>query len=292
LEATAKNSGSRIFLIDEPGSNLHAKAQKDILSIFEKQKDNLQIIFTTHSPYLLDVDKVYRVHAVERSDTEDDKSETKVIPFHKLGSASVDTLLPLYTSMGVDASHQAVISRNNNVLLEEISAYFYLKGFWKLFNKIEVVHFLPATGCPNLPLLANLMLGWGLSFSVVLDDEPHGRKVLKELKDSRVCKDENLIKIDSCSGIEDLFTKADFTGLVLKNSKAKIGAKLNSEYVKVEKISKVIIARDFMISVDDESLKLSDLSQGTKDKVEVLLSKIISTLEVVPVVVATPLEIK
>ena len=62
--------------------------------------------------------------------------------------------------------------------------------------------------------------------------------------------------------------------------------------MKEEKISKVILARDFMISVDDESLKLSDLSQDTKDKVEVLLAKIISTLEVAPVIVATPLEIK
>ena len=193
LEATAKNSNRRIFLIDEPGANLHAKAQEDILSVFEKQKDNLQIIFTTHSPYLLNVDKVYRVHAVERTDTEDDKSETRVISFQNLGSASVDTLLPLYTNMGVDASHQSIIAKENNVLLEEISAFFYLKAFWKLFDKKEVVNFLPATGCPNLPLLANLMLGWGLSFAIVLDDDSHGRKVLKELKESRVCDEDKLL---------------------------------------------------------------------------------------------------
>ena len=277
LEATAKQDVSRIFLIDEPGANLHAKAQKDILSVFEKQKENLQIIFTTHSPYLLDVDKVYRVHAVERADTEDEKSETRVIPFQKLGSASIDTLLPLYTNMGVDASHQSVISANNNVLLEEISAFFYIKGFWKLFNKTEIVSFLPATGCPNLPQLANLMLGWGLSFSIVLDDDPHGRKVLKEIKESGVCEDKNLIKIDGCPGIEDLFSKTDFENLILKDSKAKID-KLNSEHVKEKKISKVIIARDFMIGVNENKIELSNLSKDTKEKIEGLLSKIISTL--------------
>lgn len=282
LEATAKTASRRIFLIDEPGANLHAKAQEDILSIFEKQKDNLQIIFTTHSPYLLDVGKVYRVNAVEREGTEDEKSETKVIPFHKLGSASIDTLLPLYTNMGVDVSHQSVISKQNNVLLEEISAFFYLKAFWKLFNRIETVHFLPATGCPNLPLLANLMLGWRLSFSVVLDDEPHGRKVLKELKDSQVCEERNLMKIDGCSGIEDLFTKTDFAKIILENTEAKIGMKSNSEYVKDEKISKVIIARNFMIGVNDGTIKYGDLSKDSKDKIETLLLKIVSTLEVVP----------
>lgn len=283
LEATAKRGASRIFLIDEPGANLHAKAQKDILSIFEKQKDNLQIIFTTHSPYLLDIDKVYRVHAVERTDTEDDKSETKVIPFHKLGSASVDTLLPLYTNMGVDASQQTIISKQNNVLLEEISAFFYLKAFWTLFNRSETVHFLPATGCPNLPLLANLMLGWGLSFSVVLDDEPHGRKVFKELKESQVCKEENLIKISGCPGVEDLFNKIDFTTIVLKSPKAKIGTKINSEYMKDEKLSKVLLARDFMIEVNNGDIKIGDLSKDTKDRVEALLLEIVATLEVLPI---------
>lgn len=278
LEATAKNGTSRIFLIDEPGANLHAKAQKDILSVFEKQKDNLQIIFTTHSPYLLDVDKVYRVHAVERTDTEDDKSETRVISFQNLGSASVDTLLPLYTNMGVDASHQSVISKENNVLLEEISAFFYLKAFWKLFGKDEIVNFLPATGCPNLPLLANLMLGWGLTFAIVLDDDPHGRKVLKELKESKVCEDDRLIKIEGCLGIEDLFSKTDFAKIVLGNPKAKI-TKENSEFMKDEKISKVITARDFMIGVNDGRIKLTDISQTTKDSVNKLLTKITGTLK-------------
>lgn len=279
LEATAAKTNQRVFLIDEPGANLHAKAQKDILSVFEKQKDNLQIIFTTHSPYLLDIEKVYRVLAVERQDTEDEKSETKVIPFQDLGSASVDTMMPLFTNMGVDASHQTVIAKENNVLLEEISAFFYLKAFWKVFGKTEKVHFIPATGCPNLPLMANLMLGWGLSFSIVLDDEPHGRKVLKELKESMVCDPNNLLKIDDCPGIEDLFSKADFTKLILKKATAKITT-TNSEFVKTEKLSKVILARDFMIAVNDGSISLSEFSLETKEKVEKLLSRIIGTLNV------------
>ncbi|MDD5165610.1 MAG: AAA family ATPase [Candidatus Pacebacteria bacterium] len=277
LEATAKSGSGRVFLIDEPGANLHAKAQKDILSVFEKQKDNLQIIFTTHSPYLLDVEKVYRVHAVERADTEDDKSETRVIPFHKLGSASTDTLMPLYTSMGVDASHQSVISLENNVLLEEISAFFYMKAFWKLFGKTEIIHFLPATGCANLPLLANLMLGWGLSFAVVLDDDSHGRRVFKELKESRVCDEDKLIKIESCAGIEDLFTKSDFATHILGDSKIKI-QDTNSEYMKDQQVSKVITARDFLIAVRDEKIKADDFSETTKDSIGELLSKIVATL--------------
>lgn len=277
LEATAKQGSSRVFLIDEPGANLHAKAQKDILSVFEKQKENIQIIFTTHSPYLLDVDKVYRVLAVERADTEDEKSETQVIAFQNLGSASIDTLLPLYTNMGVDASHQNVIKHENNVLLEEISAFFYLKAFWKIFARTEQVSFLPATGCPNLPLLANLMLGWGLSFAVVLDDDSHGRKVFKELKDSKVAEESKLIKISGCTGIEDLFSATDFAKVILRKPSLII-TKANSDYMKEQQISKVIAARDFMIAADSGKFKKTDLSTESKDKINDLLEKIAATL--------------
>ncbi len=277
LEAAAKEDRRQVFLIDEPGANLHARAQEDILQVFEKQKAGLQIIFTTHSPYLLNVDKVYRVLAVERADTEDDKSETRVIPFQELGSASVDTLLPLYTNMGVDASHQTVIKKDNNVILEEISAYFYLKAFWTIFGKTERVSFLPATGCPNVPLLANLMLGWGLSFAIVLDDDAHGRKTLKVLKDSRVCSDDSLIKIDGCSGIEDLFSNSDFSSIVLGKAKGKINTS-NSEWIKREKISKVITARDFMIAVNDGKVVKGDLSAETRGRIEKLLADIVAAL--------------
>ena len=278
LEATAKiGKSSRIFLIDEPGANLHAKAQKDILSVFEKQKENLQIIFTTHSPYLLDIDKVYRVLAVERTDTEDEKSETKVLSFQNLGSANVDTLLPLYTNMGVDVSNQSVICKDKNVLLEEISAFFYLKGFWKIFEKEEKVNFLPATGCPNLPLLSNLMLGWGLSFSVLVDDDSHGRKVYKELKESCVCPEEKLLKVDGCPGIEDLFTAVDFKKIILKNPTLKFTV-ANSEFLKTSSFSKVIIARDFMIDALDGKIQKTNFSNKTQTDIETLITKIITSL--------------
>ena len=134
-KVSAQESDNRIMLIDEAGANLHAAAQKDILKILESEREDLQIVYATHSPYLLDINNVHRVLAVERKETSDRKTITKVYKFHDLGSANTDTLFPLYTNMGVDISHQEVIKKNNNVLVEEISAYFYLKAFWKLFQK-------------------------------------------------------------------------------------------------------------------------------------------------------------
>jgi len=279
LKATAKKHTDRVMLIDEAGANLHAKAQEDILKILESEKENLQIIYATHSPYLLNVDKIYRVLAVERGALEGYKTITKVYKFHDLGSASSDTLFPLYTNMGVDISHQQVIKKERNVLLEEISAYFYLKAFWILYSKQEEVNFLPATGCTNVPLLANLLLGWGLSFSVLLDDDRHGRVIFNELKSKQVLADSKLIKIKDCDGIEDIFSKIDFSKFVLNDKEVKIPEEIkNSKYVKDEDISKPIVARDFLIRVEKGAIKKSNMSSETQTAIKDLLDKIVKSL--------------
>ncbi|MEI6222678.1 MAG: AAA family ATPase [bacterium] len=280
LKATAKKDNHRILLIDEAGANLHAKAQADILKILESEKANLQIIYATHSPYLLNIEKVHRVLAVERKEVDSYKTVTKVYKFHELGSATAETLFPLYTNMGVDISHQQVIKKENNVLLEEISAFFYLKAFYKLFNKQEEVNFLPATGCTQIPLLANLLLGWGINFSVVVDDDSRGREVIKKLKDNHIRPEHKLIKVENCSGIEDIFSNEEFTKLVLNKAETQIPAgKKVSEYVKKsKKISKPLIARDFLLKVENGEITKAELSPETEIKIDELLTKIVQSL--------------
>ena len=79
-------------------------------------------------------------------------------------------------------------------------------------------------------------------------------------------------------GIEDLFSKTDFAKILIKNTKTKITNE-NSEFMKDEKISKVITARDFMIGVNDGKINLTDFSTTTKDSIDKLLTKIIGTLK-------------
>src|SRR5580693_3368904 len=51
-----------ILLLDEPGLTLHAKAQYDLLRYFETElKGNHQLIYTTHSPFMIDPQQFSRV---------------------------------------------------------------------------------------------------------------------------------------------------------------------------------------------------------------------------------------
>ena len=42
-----------ILLLDEPGLNLHASAQEDLLRFIEDLSSNYQVLYTTHSPFML-----------------------------------------------------------------------------------------------------------------------------------------------------------------------------------------------------------------------------------------------
>lgn len=51
-----------IILLDEPGTSLHGKAQADLLRYFEEELvPNHQLIYTTHSPFMVDSTRFDRV---------------------------------------------------------------------------------------------------------------------------------------------------------------------------------------------------------------------------------------
>ena len=62
-----KNYGENIFLLlDEPGLSLHPRAQKDLLRyINEKLRPNHQVIYTAHSPFMIDIDHIFSLRTVE-----------------------------------------------------------------------------------------------------------------------------------------------------------------------------------------------------------------------------------
>lgn len=266
-----ENNPDKIFLLDEPGSNLHIKAQKDVLNLMNKISAKVPLIYSTHSPDMVEYDKIYRILAVERGEVEDTESPTIIKTATQLSSASEDTLSPLLKCMGANFYNQNVIQKRNNVLLEEISGFYYLKAFYKLLNKDFEVHFIPCNGVTTVTKFANMFLGWGLDFITVVDDDGSARSVYKDLKknlygDNEEVAKKNVYKIENCSGIEDLFESVDFTKLILKNNQIKINGKI-SEHMKQSGISKPLVSSLFMKEVMDGVIKIGDLHANTVDRV-------------------------
>lgn len=56
-----------VFLIDEPGIHLHPSGQKDLVKVLEDLASKNQVIFTTHSPFLINREYPQRVRLVTKT---------------------------------------------------------------------------------------------------------------------------------------------------------------------------------------------------------------------------------
>ncbi|MBN1949555.1 MAG: AAA family ATPase [Bacteroidales bacterium] len=279
LKATARKSNSqRILLIDEPGLSLHARAQEDVLKVFEDLKDSMQILYCTHSPHLIDTNKLYRILAVQRADEEDDRSESLILDPGSLHAASSDTLSPVYSLMGVKINNQDFIKAYNNFLVEDTLTYYYLNAFCQLAGIEDKPSFIPSTGLTNIPVLANILLGWKIDFSILVFGESRADAILSELaKSFFFAKEEEMknkiVKMYEFEYPEDIFSTLDFKKYLLQRREGI--TQTNSEFILEQGLSRTILASQFINFCQDKSLTIKDFDDTTQGNIHKLLDKVV-----------------
>jgi predicted ATP-dependent endonuclease of OLD family len=278
LKATAKeNNQNRILLIDEPGLSLHARAQEDVLKVFEDLKGGLQIIYCTHSPHLIDLHKLYRVMAVQRARAEDETSETVVLDARSLNTASADTLSPVYSLMGTRLNDKQFIYPRNNIIVTDTIEFYYLDKMIRLFDTDNLVHFIPASGTGSIPVLANLLFGWKIDFGLLAFDTNPNKEAAEWLGKTIFARREAVFQkkvreFSGFPGIEDLFSTIDFKRYILKQ---RIGiTEKNTVFIEINKLSRIILASDFCSAVEQENLSREDFDEETQDNFSKLFSMI------------------
>lgn len=135
--AKVKFSGEPvILLLDEPGLTLHGKAQADLLRFFdEKLAPHHQIVFSTHSPFMVPANKLADVRVVEDQVTMQGSRRvplgTKV--HNDVLATDPDTLFPLQGALGYELT-QSLFIGTNTLLVEGPSDVVYLQT---LSNKLK-----------------------------------------------------------------------------------------------------------------------------------------------------------
>lgn len=123
-----------IILLDEPGLNLHAEAQSDLLKYIDKELlPRYQVIYTTHSPFMIESDKLDEVRTVYDSNN----SKIGSIISNALEEKDQGTLFPLQAALGYNLAQNLYIS-NKNLLVEgvaDIEDMFEVEEYLKLFNE-------------------------------------------------------------------------------------------------------------------------------------------------------------
>ena len=241
VSARANENVPNIILIDEPGLFLHAKAQEDILGKLEDSAKEVQLIFSTHSPYLLEADKLNRVRLIHRTNETGTQIENKV---HAL--ADKETLTPILTAIGLELNAGiSALDKKNNVIAEGPSDVFYLNAFKKILNK-NSVNFIFGCGAGNMPFVGTILHGWGGEVVYLYDNDQGKKDGEKNLKDNwLVSKDLILAVLGTAGSIEDIFSMSDFKKFVL-NNESKTYTGTNAEHVKKAKLDKVLLAKKFL----------------------------------------------
>jgi predicted ATP-dependent endonuclease of OLD family len=269
LRLQAQGDEDSVILIDEPGLYLHATAQADVLEVLESIAKRRQIIFSTHSPYLLDPARFDRIRLVIKEPAAGTRIENKV---HR--GADTETLTPIRTAIGLDVSGEFSVAHERNALLEGISDYYYLRAMQMLLDAEDPdLYFIPCVGAHAIPQLASLLIGWDLRFVAVLDADSAGKGVATRLKNRISVADEQIVFVseEANQSIEDLFTIDDFNEHVLREVPER--DQPNSRYIKNQGIDEILLARQFFerVSADPTSV---DVSPETKASFGALLAKV------------------
>lgn len=202
-------SDKLLVLLDEPGLTLHGKAQADLLRyIKDELLPDQQVIFSTHSPFMVPADDFKSVRVVEdvvdrtkagRPEIKGTKVSEEVL------ATDPGTLFPLQGALGYEISQSLFVGKNT-LLVEGPSDILYLQAFSDALKRRQRTGLdprwtiCPAGGIDKIHPFVSLFGGNKLNVAVLCDQHTGDKKKIETLRQSQILKAGNL------------FTALDFVG--------------------------------------------------------------------------------
>ena len=206
-----RRQGPEILLMDEPDAYLSNQGQQDLLRVLQEftvktpQGPGGQVIFVTHSPFLIDKNRADRIRVLDKGSGEEG---ARVV--HDVGHNRFE---PLRTAMGSFIG-ETIFMGNCNVIVEGVSDQVYLAGMSTLLGaegfsyeerlNLNQVTLVPAGGASgNVSYMTYLARGRGVdkpAVVVLLDGDSGGDDAVKELTRTgrgrkRVLKSDYILQI-------------------------------------------------------------------------------------------------
>lgn len=236
------DAGPVILLLDEPGMTLHAKAQYDLLRYFETElKGSHQLIYTTHSPFMIDPEHFERVRIVQDKsiDAEDDADlenlGTTVLT--DVFAASSDSLFPLQGALGYEL-HQTLFVGPYNVVVEGAADLLFMQAMSALLQEEGRTGLdarwtiTPVGGAAKVPTFVSLLgTQKGMTIATLIDSQVADQKKIEGLYREKLLKKANVFTFADFTktaeaDIEDMFTPAFYVDLVNAEFSAQLATPL------------------------------------------------------------------
>ncbi|QFS93794.1 recombination protein F [Mycobacterium sp. THAF192] len=182
------SSQKPLFLLDEPASNLHSKAQAELLKSFEKLLDRCSLMYTTHSHHLINLRWLDSAFVVKNSalgslEMNDylslrmgNRTSISAVRYREFVSKHPDQQSYFQPVLDLLEYRPSTLEPVPNVVLVEGKSDFYLIRY--MIDVIGVkreIRTVPGGGAGSLDPVIRLHIGWGKSFVVLLDGDQPGQ---------------------------------------------------------------------------------------------------------------------
>jgi predicted ATP-dependent endonuclease of OLD family len=222
-----KRHGNVIILLDEPGLNLHAKAQNDLLRYIRQKLSSHQVLYTTHSPFMVPVEDLSSVRTVEdvvRYDPDGDIVSEGTKVGEEVLSRDRDTVFPLQSALGYEIT-QSLFIGEHTLLVEGPSDLLYLKAFSNALKRLKRIGLdqrwtiCPSGGIDKVPAFVSLFGGNRLHVAVLTDVAKGIKNKIENLRRTNILTDGHIL------------TVAEFCGQKEADVEDMIGSDLYAEIV-------------------------------------------------------------
>jgi energy-coupling factor transporter ATP-binding protein EcfA2 len=230
--AVKKQDDPIVLLLDEPGLSLHGKAQEDLLRYFEAEiasNPKHQLVYTTHSPFMVDPAHFERVRIVQDKsiDTDDElpreEDGTKIVT--NILDAGADSLFPLQGALGYEIYQTLFIGPNSLVVegasdllyIQVVSSILQLKGKVGLDSRWTIT---PVGGADKVPTFAALIGAQKkLNVATLIDFQKSSQQMVENLYKKRLLEKSHVLTFADFTGtkeadIEDMFGDEFYLKLV------------------------------------------------------------------------------
>lgn len=213
LVETKEEHNNTILLLDEPGLSLHPIAQFDLAKFFRKLSEDNQLLYTSHSPFLVDMDNLANVKAVY---VDSDTGRTKVSSNLRYNETDAEkSIYPVHAALGLTVSETLLLGckpilvegPSDQIYLTLIKRFLIGNGDLQYFKEIV---FIPTGGVKGMSPVSKLVASRDNELPIVLlDSDKAGEDFQKQLKSGKyIDQKDKVIGVKDFIG-EDLFEIED-----------------------------------------------------------------------------------
>ena len=170
-----------ILLLDEPGLHLHALKQREFRRTLDKLAQDNQIVYTTHSPFMVGPEELHRVRLVEMPD----RNKGTIIHSKLIADDPRVSVFPLQAALGYDLA-QSMFTQRRNLVTEGLTDMWFIEGVAGAMREAGVttmredIAIVPAGSASKVVYFCTLLHSQRLKVAALLDSDAAGDKAAEQ----------------------------------------------------------------------------------------------------------------